>query len=556
MSTQVSRERVNMGQGYRSLIVVMVLVIGACGGNAAGPSSSTVPVSTSGVSSSTSVTSITTSTLSLEESQCLATGGQFLPLETVRRCIQPGGVASGSFEVIGVAGNDPDGGLLVWNGPGAADSKVPNEGLYQEVGVIPPFAVGVTATGHATPDGLWYYIQYGSFEGWARSAFLAPQGSSVSTTTSTAPAPVTVEAGLPSALSRSSIPAASIDQGWVVALYSAAPDDMSTDGTVVVYLVSPSGDRYELAVFPAGSGLRPVGVGNLANSGEHAFLVGWDPAAPDRRTILSIAVPSGTITQVKSFDFTIPAIGSTLPTGRDVVMSRTTAGQSGEDILDVYRQSGALFSEIVRRPVDYPPLSWLYALDGTELLVGESDGIHVYSNQGVDTRMLAALPGGGVCAPVRWWDSTTVLASCVPQWVATANGSYGVLWLFPFDGSAPTRLTVDPPVGFPVVDYGHANAWKTSGGTVLQWWGDGGFRVLHLLGSGGSSTPIAYQGAGQPWVIAQSGNDLVVHATGAFGLDFGPLLLVRPDGSVVRELVPQVPGRQGVTSVAGMIPTP
>jgi hypothetical protein len=33
------------------------------------------------------------------------------------------------------------------------------------------------ATGHATPDDLWYYVQYGGFEGWARSAFLAPAGS-------------------------------------------------------------------------------------------------------------------------------------------------------------------------------------------------------------------------------------------------------------------------------------------------------------------------------------------------------------------------------------------
>jgi superoxide dismutase len=109
------------------------------------------------------------------EAVCTSGGGVWEPEEGSEGiCFGPDVIEAGAFVIRQVDLDDADGGLLVWDGPGAPGSKVPQEDKYVETGVIPPYADGVTATGHATPDDLWYYVRYQGFEGWARSAFLEP----------------------------------------------------------------------------------------------------------------------------------------------------------------------------------------------------------------------------------------------------------------------------------------------------------------------------------------------------------------------------------------------
>ncbi len=369
-------------------------------------------------------------------------------------------------------------------------------------------------------------------------------------TTTTTHAPVTTHPGLPSARSRSLIPMDEIDAGWVAVVYSADTISPYSDGPSVIYLVSPQGDRYELAAFPVG-GSEPYEVGNISNDGTHVVAVVSDQVSHDTY-VMSLDIATGA-QRVIHYVEGGTSISTTLPTGRDVVVLHTTFGPT-MDNLEVYRVNGSLFADIISLPSQHPGLTWLYGLDGTYLLVGDTTGLLVYSNDGTFVRTLNTPPG--YCEPVRWWDETTILAACVPQDVLDNLGFYHVLWLIPLDGSPGQSLTAPPPANWDVVEFGHADAWRAGGQIILQWWGDCSARGIQVLQPGGVGDWLTVEPNGGHWIHAQAGNDLVIHSISGCGDFYGPVSLIRPNGSLVRTLVPQLAGYQGVISIAGMIPVP
>lgn len=380
----------------------------------------------------------------------------------------------------------------------------------------------------------------------------APASSTTTTgpTTTAAPVPVTTHPGLPTALSRSLIPMSQIDESWVAVAYSADAIAPPEDGPTVIYLVSPQGDRYEVAAFEPDA-VEPYHVGNIANGGTHVAVLGTDPSTLEG-VVMSVDIASGARSVIRSVEGGA-SISTTLPTGRDVVVLHTTFSPT-ESNLEVYRTNGSLFADITSIPDQGPGLTWLYGLDGTYLLVGTPSGLHVYSNDGTLVRSLDT--PAGYCEPVRWWDDSTILAACVPQAVLNAGGYYNVLWRIPIDGSPGTQLTADPPPGWDFVEFGHADAWRTSAGTMLQWWGDCAARGIQSLQPDGTGAWIALDPSGAPWIHAQAGDDLIVHTIEGCGDPYGPVYLLGTDGSLVQTLVPQLAGYQGVVSVAGMIPVP
>jgi hypothetical protein len=380
-------------------------------------------------------------------------------------------------------------------------------------------------------------------------------------TTTTTLAPVTVLPGVPSAESRSNIPWSQVDEGWVVARYDATHTDASRDGPWIVYLVDPAGTLYEIRAFDTSDAI----VGELqgfSNNGRQIVLEMVRRSDLERRAA-SLSLTSGLWRTVLALPDAHADLGTTLPTGRDVVISRQDFG-SGTDSLETFRVDGTPFATIATRPSMGRSYTWLYALDGMSIFVGDPDGdeIHRYSNTGpfvetLNTGQLALVYPGN-CDPIRWWDTNTILAGCVPPAVEAGGGSYQVLWLVELDGSSPTRLT-EIPVAPDVVEFGHADAWRAGGSTLLQWFGDCGARGIQVLGPGFSASWLAIDPAmpsGDHWIHAQDGDDLVVHTTFGCGDQYGPVSLIRPDGTLIRTLVPYIPGYYGVTSVAAMIPTP
>ena len=163
-------------------LVLWITVAAACGGSASEGTATTSSVAVTAATTTTAPTTTSSSTtivtgLIPSDLACDAAGavGVWLPLEGNGVCIPPGGVATGTRSVVNVTANDL--GLPVWTGPGAPGSKVPEEGKYQVVMVIPPAADGVQVTGHATSDGLWYFVVWQGSPGWARAAFLGMPGS-------------------------------------------------------------------------------------------------------------------------------------------------------------------------------------------------------------------------------------------------------------------------------------------------------------------------------------------------------------------------------------------
>lgn len=381
-------------------------------------------------------------------------------------------------------------------------------------------------------------------------------------TTTTTLAPVTVLPGVPSAESRSNIPWSQVDEGWVVVRYDATPSDFSREGPWIIYLVDPGGTLYEIRAFTTSDAI----VGELqgfANDGRQVVLEMVRRSDHERR-VASLSLTSGLWRTVLPLPTAYSDLDTTLPTGRDIVVSWSDF-DTHTDTLEIYRQDGTLYSTIASRPSMGFSYTWLYALDGTSIFVGDpdSDEILEYSNTGTYLQTLntgqTSLVYPGNCDPIRWWNTSTILAGCIPTTVEANGGNYRVLWLVDVNGAAPTRLTAIPS-NPDVVEFGHADAWRAGGATLLQWYGDCGAQGIQVLGAGYSVSWLpddpAINGGGNRWIHAQDGNRLVIHSTFGCGDSFGPVSLIAADGSLVRTLVPYIPGYFGVTSVAAMTPTP
>jgi hypothetical protein len=370
-------------------------------------------------------------------------------------------------------------------------------------------------------------------------------------TTTTTLAPVTTLPGLPAAESRSLIPWSEVDEGWVVVRYDGSTTDLSREGPFVIYLVDPAGTLYEIRAFTTADPF----VGELeafANSGRQIALEMVRRSDFERR-VASLSLESGLWRTVLLLPDAYSSLGTTLPSGRDIVVNRQDT-PSATDYLEIYRTNGDLFASITSAPSGFPWLTWLYGLDGTFLVVGAGSALTVYQNDGTMVRDLT-IPAG-YCEPVRWWDATTILASCVPDYVLSANGYYHVLWLIPLDGSAGSALTAPPPPGWDVVEFGHADAWRAAATTLVQWYGDCGARGIQVLHPDTSTDWVSIGVGGSHWIHAQDGNNLIIHSNSGCGDSYGPVSLISPTGSLIRTLVPTIPGYFGVTSVAAMIPTP
>ena len=111
------------------------------------------------------------------------------------------------------------------------------------------------------------------------------------------------------------------------------------------------------------------------------------------------------------------------------------------------------------------------------------------------------------CTPARWWNTTTILASCY------ANGS-GIprLWLVPESGAKPTALT--PQHKPSSSDFGDIDGWKLPSGLYLQSLGACGTLELNKQNANGSVSPVDVPGTPNTstLVVTAAGPRLLVQA--------------------------------------------
>jgi hypothetical protein len=170
-------------------------------------------------------------------------------------------------------------------------------------------------------------------------------------------------------------------------------------------------------------------------------------------------------------------IGYTTPRGLNIVAGRPAGDGTN---LARYSLSGRL-----ARSLGYSADGQaVYMPSGTAFVTGTGYGLKLVSNSGAQIRELP-VPGtsANTCNPVRWWNGSTVLASC-----ATPHGAGQQLWLVPVSGVRPTALT--PPRSASSGDLGDLDAWRLPGGLYLQAAGPCGVVPIFRQARGGAITLV------------------------------------------------------------------
>jgi hypothetical protein len=291
---------------------------------------------------------------------------------------------------------------------------------------------------------------------------------------------------------RASVPWDRVGAGWVLTQYaSAAPEGGS--GPAALYLISPGGTRYQLA--------------SWRDWQSAPQLVAWSPDG--QRALFQVFSGKGgaevlTLATGRVSTFAMQGqanpIGFTTPHGLNIV-----AGQPSGNGTSLARYS--LSGRLLQRLGYSADGQVLYAPSGTEFATGAGSGLKLVSNGGA---LIRDLPVHGTsansCNPVRWWNSGTVLASCIPQ-----NSASPQLWLVPVSGARPTALT--PPRSASSGDLGDLDAWQLPSGLYLQAAGPCAVLQIFRQSRGGSITRVTVPGTtGDNRVLTALGSRLLIQA--------------------------------------------
>jgi len=263
---------------------------------------------------------------------------------------------------------------------------------------------------------------------------------------------------------RSAVPWGKVGAGWALATYSAGHGGEGVKpkaGALTLYLVDPQGGKYKLSTWQA------------SNPRSKWYLLGWSGDArralfastpgyfvsTGREHLYQLQLRTGRVT-----GFTLPArvsaIGYTRPDGLNILAEKSANSiGTGGFTVQRYSLTGKLQKSLVSIKENvYPSLA--YNSSGTELAAGTMDGLELISNTGGVIRKLPVPQVTESCTAVRWWNSGTVLASCL---VTNADGPR--MWLVPASGATPTALT---PVRTTGPDLGDFNAWQLSSGLYVD----------------------------------------------------------------------------------------
>jgi hypothetical protein len=284
-----------------------------------------------------------------------------------------------------------------------------------------------------------------------------------------------------------------VGTGWVLAQYTTAVPEGGKTGPATLYLISPGGARYKLASWP--------------DNRTAPQLLAWSPDG--KRALFQVFMGKGGVEQLtlatgQATRFALPGettpIGYTTPGGLNIVASRLSGSTT---TLARYDLSGHL----TRTLGSSADGAVLYEPSGAAFLTGTSSGLKLVSNGGSLIRNLP-VPGtsANTCNPVRWWNATTILASCAPP-----NTAAPQLWLVPLSGGRPAALT--PRRGAGSRDLGDLDAWSLSSGLYLQAAGPCGVLQIFKQARDGSIKLVAVPHTeGDNHVLTASGSRLLIQA--------------------------------------------
>ena len=325
--------------------------------------------------------------------------------------------------------------------------------------------------------------------------------------------------------------------GWSVAEYSAASlpgaPPRQVRSKTVFYLVSPQGRRWAFYRTPAATAYPRLGLADWSGDRRRILVDGAGPSDSQRDVVEQISLATGrVITRFSLARGAIP-VGYTRPDGREFL----AIPGSGTGILR-YSLTGT--SRILARgrmlmaPLDSPR--------GQYVVAGARGGIDQVSNAGALLRQVRIADKRNLCEPGRWWNRTTLLASCL------GRDATWRLWLVPFAGGSPRPLT--PAVRAHGLFQGYVDAWRVDGALYLQ--ADNAHDTLSIVrqSRAGSRTTIHIPGpAGisDSMLTSYRGQLLLESALGVGGPS--SLFWFNPVTHAIRYLLRAPAGRYGVAAV-------
>lgn len=329
--------------------------------------------------------------------------------------------------------------------------------------------------------------------------------------------------------SRSQVPWPLVGPGWFLAEYTTGSHKKARP--VTLYLLDPAGGRYELYHWAATT--SPWQIADW--SGDKSRVLLEQPG--ETSTVRQLALATGTITTVRLSSRPQYVLGYTRPDGTNLLVSKNG--------IDRVSLSGTLQARLISGDGYSAAIS---APNGTTEVVNGPAGLELVSNAGGIVRRLR-VPGAtarlGGCTPVRWWNSTTAVATCI------SNTDIGAprVWLVPVSGAAPTALT--PPRNGHDGDYGDLDAWRFGKTLYVQALGGCGTRYIGRQAASGKVTPVNVKGSsGNNAVVATSGSRMLVQEF-AECTPGSSLVWLNPATRAVQDVLmaPATGGGEGVVAV-------
>jgi hypothetical protein len=363
-------------------------------------------------------------------------------------------------------------------------------------------------------------------------------------------APSSPTEGAGRAATAAAAPWGKVGPGWALAMYSATQEGEGIKfkaGASTLYLVDRQGNRYKLYTWPAGS-MEATSWQLLGWSGDTTrALFSSMPDSTARDHIYQLQLRTGKVTSFQ-LPARVTAVGYTRPDGLNILAEKGTLGSGTSSItLQRYSLRGRLQKNLATvKGLDLmagisgiPPAPYNPA--GTELAAGTTNGLVLISNAG---GVISKLPVPGVkfgCDAVRWWSSSTILASCS---VGTEPGPQ--LWLVPVNGATPKAQTPTRTSGF---DLGDFNSWQLSSGLYVDGFGACGTLVIGRQPAHGKEHRVTVPGAASSLIVDATVSQLMVERIN--GCNPGvSLVWFNPTMHAMKIAIPVGKNQVGVTAVA------
>jgi hypothetical protein len=321
--------------------------------------------------------------------------------------------------------------------------------------------------------------------------------------------------------------------GWSIAEYFAGSipgEPHSFKGKITLYAVNPQGRKFAFHSWPA------------SNFGPSAFhLVDW--SGDGQRVLVQnffnkfeqISPVTGKVINTFKLPPNVEALGYTRPDGLNILVLINGNEIGRYDLAG--NRTKILLTHVNGQTIEAP--------NGQTVIVGTNSGIEQVSNLGGVVKRLHAPVAVFGCNPVRWWNESTVLASCNSK----SGSGAPRLWLFPINGGKVTSLTAQRNTG---PDLGDIDAWKLTSGVYSQALGPCGVVFIAKIGKNGSASTVKIPGVNYPSDLIITGHASSLLVQGVGGCSGGSALLWFNPGTHKVTSVLKPP--KNVAGVMGVVP--